>query len=155
MDAQQQRLEVEPARADDDDLAVEDAALGQRGGERRDELREVAVHRLLVAALQQDLVAVAEDQRAKAVPLGLELPAVAVGQRLGGAGEHRLEGRSERQVHRDGRSRSQARFGTMSSFFILISSGSTVGTTCYDTPNRSLSQPHCTSSQPAESVDQK
>jgi len=43
----------------------------------------------------------------------------------------------------------------MSSFFILISSGSPVGTTCYDTPNRSLSQPHCTSSPPAESFDQK
>ena len=69
-----------PSAPDDDDLAVDDAALGQRGGERGDELGEVAVHRLLVAALQQDLVAVAEDQRAEAVPLGLELPALAVGQ---------------------------------------------------------------------------
>src|SRR2546426_12793528 len=37
MDAQEQRLEVEAARADDDDLAVDDAARGERGGERGDE----------------------------------------------------------------------------------------------------------------------
>ena len=66
-----------PLVADDDDLAVDDAALGKRRRERRDQLREVAVHRLLVAALQQDLVAVAEHQRAEAVPLRLELPAFA------------------------------------------------------------------------------
>ena len=50
----------------------------QRGGQLRaqrlDELGEVAVERLLVAALDEDLVAVAEDQHAKAVPLRLEDP---------------------------------------------------------------------------------
>src|SRR2546422_8433170 len=39
-------------------------------GEGCDELGEVTVHRLLVAALQHDLVAVAKHQRPKAVPLG-------------------------------------------------------------------------------------
>ena len=73
-------LEVERAVAGDHDLAVEDAALGQLGPERLGELREVAVERLEVAALRVDLVAVAEDERPEAVPLGLELPAVAVGQ---------------------------------------------------------------------------
>jgi len=80
VDSEQQRLEVEPVRSDDDDLAVDDTALGQRRGERGDELREVAVHRLLVAALEQNLVAVTEHERTKAVPLGLELPPVAPGK---------------------------------------------------------------------------
>src|SRR5207247_3976484 len=99
MDTQEQRLEVEPADADDDDLAVDDAALGERVGERRQELGEVSVHRLLVSALQQDLVAVAKHQRAKAVPLGLEQPAVPGGQGFGGARQHGLERRSEGQAH--------------------------------------------------------
>ena len=51
-----------------------DAALGQLRLQRVDELREVAIERLPVAALDEDFVAVAEDQRAKAVPLGLEDP---------------------------------------------------------------------------------
>src|SRR6185369_6132899 len=99
MDAQEQGLEVEPVGADDHDLAVDDAALRQRGDQRGDELREVPVHGLLVAALQQDLVAVAEDQRSKAVPLGLELPSVTAGQGLRRVGQHGRERRRERQAH--------------------------------------------------------
>src|SRR5229473_1754010 len=37
---------------------------------------------------------------------------------------------------------------------LLISSPNTVGTICHDTPNLSLSQPHCTSLPPAESFFQ-
>src|SRR3989442_15991290 len=99
MDAEEQRLEVEPAHADDDDLAVDDTALGQRRGEGCDELGEVTVHRLLVAALQHDLVAVAKHQCSKAVPLGLELPAVAARQGVRGFGQHGHERRSEGQAH--------------------------------------------------------
>src|SRR2546428_9338713 len=99
MDAQEQRLEVEAPGADDDDLAIDDAALGERVGERRQELGEVAVQRLLVTALQQDLVPVPKHQRAKAVPLGLEEPALAGGQRFGGAGPPGLEGRAVRPAH--------------------------------------------------------
>ena len=54
VDAQQQRLEVERAVAGDDDLAVEHAALGQRGAQRVGQLREVAVERLEVARLRVD-----------------------------------------------------------------------------------------------------
>ena len=80
-------------------LAVDDAPVRQRGLQRRRELREVAVHRLLVAALQQDLLPVAKNQRSKPVPLGLELPSLAVRQGLRAAGQHGREGRSERQSH--------------------------------------------------------
>src|SRR5437867_375297 len=99
MDAREEGLEVEPAGPNDDDLAVEDAALGQRGGQRGDELREVSVHGLPVTALQRDLVAVAKDQGSKAVPLGLELPSVSAGQGVPGTGQHGCERRSEGQAH--------------------------------------------------------
>ena len=46
-----------------------DAALRQVGLDRLDHLGEVAGHRLLVARADLDLVAVAEDDRAEAVPL--------------------------------------------------------------------------------------
>ena len=99
MDTQQQRFEVESVGADDDDLAVDDATLGQRGCQRGDELREVPVHGLLVTALQQDLVAVTKHQRSKAVPLWLELPSLAAGQAVRGAGQHGRERRRKRQAH--------------------------------------------------------
>ena len=83
-----------PSRCDDD-LAVEHAALGKRRLERGGELREVAIERLQVARLDVDLVAVAEDEGAEAVPLRFEQPAVVGWQVVGGLGEHRLEGRFE------------------------------------------------------------
>ena len=52
MDAQEQGLEVEPADPDDHDLAVDYAAFGWHGGQWGDELWEVSVHGLFVAALQ-------------------------------------------------------------------------------------------------------
>src|SRR5713226_6647932 len=99
MDAQEQRLEIEPAVADDHDLAVHDAALGQRGSERDQELWEVSVHGFPVAALEQNLIAVTKHQRAKTVPLGLEQPPVALGQSICRTGQHGLEWGSEGKAH--------------------------------------------------------
>ena len=72
MDALQERLEVEAVRRGDDDLAVDDAPCGQLRADRVEELGEVAGEGALVAAAQLDLVAVAEDDAAEAVPFGLE-----------------------------------------------------------------------------------
>ena len=72
MQAQLQRVEVEPARRRDDDLAVEHAAVRQRVEQRRVQLGKVAIERLEVAALDVDVAAAAKDDRAKAVPLRLE-----------------------------------------------------------------------------------
>ena len=47
---------------------------GQLRRERLEQLGEVAVERIFVAALDEDLVAVAEHESAEAVPLGLEDP---------------------------------------------------------------------------------
>ena len=79
MDALQQRVEVEPAiiGGRHDDLAVDDASLRQRRKQRFEQLGEVAGERALVAAGELDLVAVAEDDAAEAVPLRLVQPAIA------------------------------------------------------------------------------
>ena len=71
VDALQQGLEVQPVAAGDDDLAVDHAAVRQVGPQRLDDLGEVAGQRLLAAAGQLDLVAVAEHDAAEAVPLRL------------------------------------------------------------------------------------
>src|SRR6266498_3839345 len=99
MDAQEQRLEVEPPFPDDDDLAVEDTACGERRTQRLNELGEVPVHRPLVAALEQDLIVVAKHQRPEAVPLRLELPHFALRQPIGCARQHRRDRRREGKAH--------------------------------------------------------
>src|SRR3990172_10912549 len=98
MDAQQERLEVEAVRPRDDDLPVDDAAVREVCLEGGRELREVAVERLQVAALDERLIAVAEDDRTETVPLGLEEPAIALGERGGWLRQHRLDRRLEGQV---------------------------------------------------------
>src|SRR2546430_2746398 len=98
MDPQQQRLELEATLAGDDDLAIEDATVRQGGAEPGSELGEIAIERLEVARLDVRLVTVAEDDRPEAVPLRLEQPAIALGQRIGCLREHRLDRRFEREL---------------------------------------------------------
>jgi len=54
-------LELEAVRSVDDDLAVEDASLGKLRFQGLDEFREVAVEWVFVAALDEELIAIAED----------------------------------------------------------------------------------------------
>ena len=75
-----QRIEVEPARRGDDDLAVEHAAVGQACEQRVVQLRKVAVERPQVAALDEHVVAAAEHDGAEAVPFRLVEEPVAVGE---------------------------------------------------------------------------
>jgi len=56
------------------DLAIKNAALGQCRAQWADQIREVSVEWLLVAALNQDLAAIAKHKRAKTIPLRLEDP---------------------------------------------------------------------------------
>ena len=99
MNAELQRVEVEAAVGGDDDFAVEHAAGGQLRAERIEQIGEVAVQRLFVAALDQDLVAIAEDQRAKAIPLRLEDPCSIGWQCVDSLGEHRQDGRVDGKMH--------------------------------------------------------
>ncbi len=80
-----------------DHLAVEHEPLRGQCEDELDDLGEVAVHRTAVAALQLDVVAVPEHDRAKAVPLGLVAPALALGQVAGGLGELGLHGWGQRK----------------------------------------------------------
>ena len=76
MEAQLQRLEVEPAvAARSRSRRRARSARGSCALSGSTQLGEVAVERLLVAALDEELVAVAEHERAEAVPLRLEDPA--------------------------------------------------------------------------------
>src|SRR6185436_3692443 len=75
----------------------DDAALRQARAEVLVQLREVAVERAQVAALDVDVVAVAEHDRAEAVPLRLEEPAVPRGQLGRELREHRLDRRRYRK----------------------------------------------------------
>ena len=94
-----QRVKVEPVVADDHDLSVEHAAIGQLRRQRVGELGEVAGERLLVATLNEELIAVAKDERAEAVPFRLEDPSVARRELANELGEHRKDWRIEGQFH--------------------------------------------------------
>ena len=98
VDPEQQGLEGEGPVLGDDDLAVQDAPLGQRRAQRVGQLGEVAVQRLEVAGLRVHLVAITEDEGPEPVPFGLEQPAVVGREPVHGLGQHRLERRLERQV---------------------------------------------------------
>src|SRR5687768_12312159 len=100
MNPKEHRFEIESRAADDHDLAVDDASLRQHCGQRLDELREVAIHRLGVTALQKDLVPIAKHDRAEAVPLRLEQPPLSIGKSCCRGGKHGLEGRIEWKTHR-------------------------------------------------------
>ena len=72
MEPQLQRVEVQALCGDDDDLAVDDTIIRQSGEQRIVQVREVAVERTQVAALDVDLVAAPEDDGPEPVPLRFE-----------------------------------------------------------------------------------
>jgi hypothetical protein len=100
MQAHLQRLEVEPMLARDDDLSVDHAARGKAGQEAGAELREVTIEGFQVAALEIEVVAVTEHDRAEAVPLRFEEPPVARRHLRRELGQHRLYRRLDRESHR-------------------------------------------------------
>ena len=75
MHAKLQGIEIEAMAGGNHNLPIEDAARRQLREQVLDQFGEIAVQRLLVAALDQHFVVVAEDQRAESVPLRLEDPA--------------------------------------------------------------------------------
>src|SRR3954449_12682129 len=91
-----QRPDVQAAIAGDDDRAVDHRARREAPPDRVDDLGEVARHRPLLAAADLDLVAVAEDDRAKAVPF--RLVELAGGDGGHGLGQHRRDGGHDGEV---------------------------------------------------------
>jgi hypothetical protein len=90
VDALGEQVELLDAVDDDNHLPVEHVALRRQRQGLFDDVGEVAVHRLAVAALHLHLVTVAEHDRAKPVPLGLVAPVVAGGQLARALGQLRL-----------------------------------------------------------------
>ena len=93
VDPEEEGVEVEAAGSGDDDLAVDDGPLGEGRPQRRLELREVAVERPQVAALHQELVAVAEDERPGSRPTWARTPSR--DRRAATAGASRASARAE------------------------------------------------------------
>ena len=89
-----QRVEVEPLRSGDHDLAVDHDCRWNPLQQRVMQLREVAIEGPEVAALNVDVFLCAEDDGPKAVPLGLEDEAFAGRQRVDQLGEHRFNRRN-------------------------------------------------------------
>src|SRR2546422_9620845 len=90
MQPQLQRVEVEPVRCRDHDLAVDHTAVRQAREKRRMELRKVPIERPQVPALDENLGSAAKDNRAKSIPFGL-VQERARRKLLGELREHRLD----------------------------------------------------------------
>src|SRR4051794_34668729 len=100
MQAKLQQIEVQAVVMHNDDLAVQHALRWQRPAQRLQQLREIPVQRLLVAALNKHFLTVAKHQSAETVPLGLEYPAVALRKSIHALGQHWQNRGVERQVHK-------------------------------------------------------
>ena len=98
VDALREQVELLDAVHHHDHLAVEHQPLVRQLEHLLHDVREVAVHRPAVAALELDVVAVAEHDRPEAVELGLVAPALALGQLLAELRELRLQRRLQRQT---------------------------------------------------------
>jgi len=106
-----QRVEVEPLRRRDDNLAVDDQAWRQLVEHGAMHFREIPIERLQIAALDEDVVGAAKGDCAKAVPLGL-VEVWTLGQRVRQLREHRLDRRRDgeaRGVHVPARAGSASR----------------------------------------------
>ena len=90
MEAHLQRVEVERSVALDDDLAVDSRVRLQFLPERL-ELREIAEEGAAVTAPEMQLARHVLEDPLKAVPLGLVLPTVRIGQLVDELGLHRRE----------------------------------------------------------------
>ena len=99
MNAQLKGIEVEPSFMGDDEFAVEHRLCGKLLAKWTDHLGEVSIEGLLIAALDEDLIAVAKDEYAKAIPLGLIDPFTLRGNFVDALSEHGKDGRIDGKVH--------------------------------------------------------
>ena len=97
--AQLERVEVEPLGRRDHELAVEHDLVRCLREQRFAHLREIAEQRLLVAALQVEVVAVTEHDAAEAVPLRFEQEVGLWRHVARQLRQHRLERRADRERH--------------------------------------------------------
>ena len=89
VNAELQRIEVEPSFPGNDEFAIEDTFCGELFAKRVEHLRKVAVQGFLIAALYEDVISVTKDKDAKAIPLRLIDPVAALRDLIDALGEHR------------------------------------------------------------------
>jgi hypothetical protein len=99
MQSQLQRLEVQPIGSGDHDLSIQHATLRKLALQLEDQLGVVPRERFLVPALDEQIVSVAEHQRAEPIPLRLEDPSCPVRELLDSLREHGQDRRVDGQPH--------------------------------------------------------
>src|SRR2546421_8889847 len=99
MDPELQCLKVEPLTLSYYQFTIQHAAHRQLLPQRFEQFREITVQRFFVATLYQDLVPIAEDQRAKSIPFRLEHPPLAGGYLGNSLREHRQNRRIHGKLH--------------------------------------------------------
>ena len=102
MESELQEIEIEPVRRDDDDLAIHDAIWREPADQRIVQFRKVAVERPRVATLDVHFGCATIHDRPESIPLGLEEKLSAGREGLRQSGEHRLDGRGDREGGRHG-----------------------------------------------------
>src|SRR5205814_6140392 len=99
MKTQLQRVKTKRRSLNDHDFAIEHAAGRQGRTQWIEQVGEITVQRLFVAALNQNLVAIAKYQGAKAIPLGFKHPIISGRQVAYPLGEHGENGWVHGKVH--------------------------------------------------------
>src|SRR5215475_11845388 len=99
MNTQLESLEIESAIPGDYDFAVEDTVRWQLSLQGCQKFGEITVKRLLIAALNEDFIPVAKNNRSKSVPLRLEDPAISLRQITDSFGQHWEDRRIYGQMH--------------------------------------------------------
>src|ERR1700733_4798504 len=94
-----QGVEIQTIIPGDDDFAVERATSRQLRPQRLHQFRKVTVERLFIAALDLNLIPVAENQRTEPIPLRFEDPRFPGGQVVDSLSEHRQNRRIDGKVH--------------------------------------------------------
>src|SRR5262245_23342318 len=99
MNPELERIEIQPVVLYDDNFTIQNTLLRQRRFQRRHQLGEIAIQRPFVTALNKDFIAVAKNNRPKAVPLGLEDPSFVWREDSNSFCEHRLNRWRNGQFH--------------------------------------------------------
>ena len=99
VNAKLKSVEIETALSHDNDLDIEDTPRRQRDSKGLQQFREVAVERLAIAALNDDVIVVAKDQCPEAVPFRFKYPVLSLRKLRYSFGEHRQYRRGYGKSH--------------------------------------------------------
>jgi len=99
VNAKLESVEVKTCPTHYNDLAIKDAPLRQSDAKGFEQFGKVAVERLAVAALDDDLIFVAKNQGPESVPFRFEYPAISNRKLRDSFCEHRQKWRGYGKIH--------------------------------------------------------